>query len=235
MAWLGLGLAAALVTYNIATNRDESTDAAYLLRNLAAGGVLFLVSQAAGLSLDDLGLAPADLDDGWRWGRLAVVGVAVGSAVAGALANRVPLLSQLLSDRRADLPLDRLMFHVLVRIPVGTAAFEEFAFRGLLLSAFAASWGDGWAVVTSSLAFGFWHVGPARLTARINGRNEPQQVRADVFTAVAATTLGGVGFALLRLGSGSLLAPVLAHASINAFGLLVAAVVQRTGGVEPRS
>ncbi|MDX1657465.1 MAG: CPBP family intramembrane glutamic endopeptidase [Nitriliruptorales bacterium] len=235
MAWLGLALAVALVAYNLATNRDESTDAAYLLRNLAAGGVLLLLARAAGLGLDDLGLAPEELDDGWRWGRLAVVGVAVASAVAGALATRVPLLSRLLSDRRADLPLDRLVFHVLVRIPFGTAAFEELAFRGVLLGAFALSWGEGWAVAASSVAFGLWHVGPAGLTARINGREDPDQVRKEVVTAVAVTTLGGIGFGLLRLGSGSLLAPVLAHASINAFGLLVAAVVQHTGGVEPRS
>lgn len=228
MTVLALALSAALIVYNTVTNRERSRESTYILRNLAVGIGLLLIARVAGLTWRELGLGPDAVDDGWRWGRLVVLVVAVGAAAVGALAGRVPAFARLLSDRRADLPTDQLAFHTLVRIPIGTAAFEEFAFRGVLFASFATAWGQGWAVAASSIAFGLWHVGPARLTAEINQHQDPHRIRRDVLVAVLVTTAGGVGFALLRLGSGSLLAPVLAHAAINIFGLLVAAVVQRT-------
>ncbi|MDX1622063.1 MAG: CPBP family intramembrane glutamic endopeptidase [Nitriliruptorales bacterium] len=228
MTALALALTVALVGYSVVTNLDRSRESTYILRNLAIGVALAVVARAAGLSWSEMGLAREALDDGWRWGRLVAIAVAVGAAVVGALAGRVPAIDRALQDRRADLPPRQLAFHALVRIPIGTAAFEEFAFRGVLLAAFTAAWGQGWGVAASSLAFGLWHIGPARLTARINHRDDPRQLRREVVGAVALTTLGGVAFALLRLGSGSLLAPVLAHTSTNVFGLLVAATVQQT-------
>jgi membrane protease YdiL (CAAX protease family) len=44
-----------------------------------------------------------------------------------------------------------------------------------------------------------------------------------VLGTIAATTAAGIVFALLRLRSGSLLAPVLAHVATNSFAYLGAA------------
>lgn len=219
-----VALAVALVAYNTVTNRTPTRDATYLVRNLAVGAALVAGALAAGLSLAQLGLAADGVTDGWRWGRLVVLVVAVLAAVAGALADRVPVIGGALDDRRADLPPQHLAFHVLVRIPLGTALFEEVAFRGVLLAAFAEAVGTGWAVVASSVAFGLWHVGPTRLATRENEVDDDRTARRRVVAAVALTTVGGGGFALLQVGSGSLLAPVLAHAAINGFALLLAAV-----------
>lgn len=211
------------MAYNTVANRGRTREATYLLRNLATGAVLVAIAVAAGLTPERLGLAPDAVADGLRWGRLVVLAVAVLTAVAGALAGRVPALAVALDDDRADLPPGQLAFHVLVRIPLATAAFEELAFRGVLLAAFDEALGTPAAIIASSIAFGLWHVGPTRLTARLNGVDDPTSIRRRVAVAVVVTAIGGVGLALLRLGSGSLLAPLLAHWATNAFALLLAA------------
>lgn len=228
MLFLAIAVSVALVAYNTLANLAVTREWVYLARNLAAGTALVVVAHTAGLTWRDLGLDPEALDAGLRWGRLVVLGAAVGAATAGALAPHVGAIERALADQRADLPPGRLVYHVLVRIPVGTAAFEEVAFRGVLLAVYTEAIGGAWAVVASSVTFGLWHIGPARLTAHLNDRTDPRVVRREIAVAVLVTTVGGVAFALLRLGSDSLLAPVLAHASINAFGLLVAAVTHRT-------
>jgi membrane protease YdiL (CAAX protease family) len=230
---LAVAVAAGLVAFNIVTNLQTSRDVTYLVRNLVAGAALVGITRLAGLSWDDLGLAPTIVGAGWQLGRFAVVIVAVATALLGALAGRVAAVHRVLADRRGDLPPRRLAFHALVRIPLGTAAFEELAFRGVLLALFADAVSIHWAVAAQAVAFGLWHVGPSRLTARLNGRSDPVAVRREITVAVVATTLGGAGFALLRLGSGSLLAPVMAHAAINVFGLLLAAVLRQASDPGP--
>ena len=56
----------------------------------------------------------------------------------------------------------------------------------------------------------------ARISARAGGRP------AHVLGTVAATAAAGVGFALLRLRSRSVAAPVLAHAAVNQLGYAAA-------------
>lgn len=224
---LAVVLSLALVAFNLLTNRHPSHEAVYLARNLAAGVGLVAVARWAGLTWEDLGLAPADLDSGLVWGGVVAGVVALGAAVAGVARHRVPVLRRALVDQRADLVPARLAFQVAVRIPVGTAAFEELAFRGVLLAAWAVPLSTAGAVAAQAVAFGLWHVGPTRLSLRINARTDPDLVRRDVAVAVVVTAVGGVAFALLRLGSGSLLAPVLAHTSTNVAGLLLAAATTR--------
>lgn len=231
---VAFALAVVLVAYNTVTNLRPSTEATYLVRNLVTGVLLVGIARAAGLSWGDLGLGADAVGAGWRWGRVAVIAVAVGVAAVAALAGRFPAVARLLSDRRADLPPRLLAYHVLVRIPVGTAAFEEVAFRGVLLGAFLATVPTAWAVVASSVAFGLWHLAPTRRSLEINDVRDPGDRRRELVNAVTATTVAGVVLSLLRLGSGSVLAPVLAHAAVNALGMLAAAVFQRTGGVGDR-
>lgn len=229
---LPLALAVALVAYSSVTNRTPSRESTYLARNVAAGLVLVLVARLVGLSWAGLGLGVADLDTGWRWGGLGLVVVAVGTVLTGGVAAVAPRVRRAVADPRADLPARRLWFQVLVRIPVGTAAFEELAFRGVLLAAFAQALPTAGAVAAQAVAFGLWHVGPTRLTLRsrptTTGAREPVVVAA----AVGATTAAGVALALLRLVADSLLAPVMVHATVNALGLLLAAALRSRGPVE---
>jgi membrane protease YdiL (CAAX protease family) len=74
----------------------------------------------------------------------------------------------LLGDRRAALAPRELAWQTLVRIPVGTAAFEELAFRGVLYGLLHRAGGKRVALAGSSVAFGLWHVGPALAALRLN-------------------------------------------------------------------
>lgn len=223
-----LGLAVALVAWNTVTNRRPSRESTYLLRNAAAAVVLLLVARAAGLSWADLGLGAGAVDAGWRWGGLAVLLAAVVTAALGALAGAWPRLRPALADPRAALPPGRLAFQVVVRIPLGTALFEELAFRGVLQAMAEEAVPVAFAVALQAVAFGLWHVGPTRLALRERARppDLSGQVRV-VAAAVVVTAVAGVVLGVLRAHTDSLLAPVLAHAAVNAFGLLLAAALHR--------
>lgn len=225
---LASALAVGLVVYSVVTNRHPTGHATYILRNLATGALLVLLARWAGLGWELLGLGAGHVAAGLRWGWLAVLVVAVGVAAGAALADRIPAVARLLADRRADLEPSELAFHASVRIPVGTALFEEVAFRGVLLGAFLATTSTVLAVAVSSVAFGLWHVVPTLQTLSINDVEDRSARRGTVVAAVVATTLAGVVLAVLRLVSGSVVAPVLAHAAINSLGLLAAALHRRT-------
>ena len=51
-----------------------------------------------------------------------------------------------------------LTYFVLLRQPIGTALFEEFAFRGVLYGAWLRAGGERLAFIATSIAFALWHV-----------------------------------------------------------------------------
>lgn len=111
-------------------------DDGYLLRNLLLTALLLLGAYRAGWGADDLGLSPAHLRRGVTVGLVAVAVIAAGLVGGVLLADRVPLVSSLLADERAVAASDRLLYEALLRIPLGTAVFEEILFRGVLFGAF---------------------------------------------------------------------------------------------------
>lgn len=206
--------------------RDDG-ELAYLGRNALAAAVLALRARHEQLDLRELGLHPAELDRGWRVARQALVAATAGGLVCAAVAPRVLLARRLLRDRRAALPPRQLAWQALVRIPLGTAAFEEFAFRGVLSAQLARAYGQDVGLAGSSVAFGLWHVGPTLAALRLNGIATGRW-RACL-AAVVATTAGGLGLGGLRVISRHLVASWLTHWATNAIGLLVAARWQRAG------
>jgi uncharacterized protein len=224
--WIALLVTVAAVGWSLVANLVVG-DRGYVLRNLVATALVVWLATLATLSLEDLGLATDTLGEGWRWGRLTVVAAAVVVALAAGLADRLRPVAALLGDRRAALPFPELVSAVLVRIPLGTALFEEVLFRGVVLAALQQVGSTGFAVAWSSIAFGLWHIAPTIVALRENGvpPASPAGQRA-ILGAVLVTTLAGIGFAGLALASGSLLAPFLAHWAVNAFGLLAAATSQ---------
>jgi membrane protease YdiL (CAAX protease family) len=213
----GLATAAALVAYNTVTNIGHDTDRGYVLRNVTAGAVLVGLARRRGLTWWELGLRPADLRSGWLWGGVVASGIA-GTVVLTALrARRRDLGHRLLSDRRAELDSRELAWQTLVRIPVGTAGFEEVAFRSVLFAVLHRAGGWPLALVGSSAAFGLWHIGPTLAALRLN--NVRGHRIGPTAAAVVATTAAGVGFGVLRLLSGHVVACWLAHWASNAVGL----------------
>jgi predicted Abi (CAAX) family protease len=138
--------------------------------------------------------------------------VAVATAVA------IPSTRRLLADEKitGTSPAEAA-FETLLRIPLETALAEEVIFRGVLLALGQRSRSNGWAVGTSSVLFGLWHVVPTlgSLARSANGRSSGGRVAASTTAVVATTAVAGAGFAGLRLLSGSVIAPIIAHATVN--------------------
>ncbi|MFQ5966207.1 MAG: CPBP family intramembrane glutamic endopeptidase [Acidimicrobiia bacterium] len=222
------GTVGLLAIYNFLSNRVFPT-ASYVPANLAMSGILLGLGRAGGLSWGEMGLARKRLSDGLKWGLGTAAVVAVG-VTALAL---VPAFRSFFEDQRVtDASSAEAAYEVLVRIPLGTAVFEEVAFRGVLLGLLLSLTTTGRAVAISSSLFGLWHILPTldalETSPVIETTEAALGVAGALAAAVAATTVAGFGFSWLRLRSGSLLAPMLAHASVNSLGFLAAYVLIRS-------
>ena len=80
-----------------------------------------------------------------------------------------------------------------------------------------------WAVVACSVLFGLWHV-PGVLDATSGSAGHVLAAAGGTFVATFAA---GVLFCWLRIRSGTLLAPVMAHLATNTLALVVAWLVVR--------
>jgi len=192
-----------------------------------AAAAIAVAGGAAGLALAtgstpaDLGLSVRRLRSGAAWG----AGPSALAAVVLCIASVLPVSDALFEDDRyADLEGSQLAFEVLVRIPLATAVFEELLFRGVLLALLLRDRRPLYAVAASSVAFGLWHVFSASAFAEANqGSGSVAGALVVVPVTIAVTAAAGAVLAWLRLRSGSILAPVLVHATVNAAALLLAA------------
>jgi uncharacterized protein len=207
---------------NVAINR-VLPDAAYVPWNVGLTGVLAWLARRAGARPHDVGLDRRHLTRGLGTGVAAVGAVAAGYAMT--LTRDDP---DALRDRRAsDLDAATARYHVLVRIPVGTALTEEFAFRGVVPALLTRAGATPRAAsVASSVLFGLWHVLPSRElrqandgVSRLADRVGPVGVTA---VSIAATGVAGQVLHRLRVRGRHLATPVLAHWAVNALGLLAA-------------
>ena len=171
------------------------------------------------------------LRSGARWG-LAAAGVAV--LLAGTVAL-LPASRHYLADATAaGMGTGRVLYESLVRIPLGTAVVEEVIFRGAIYGLLSRVWKVPAAALIASVLFGLWHVLPTLSTlSTVRGAGVLAGTTAgavSVLVTVAATTGAGLIFVWLRERSGSLLAPILAHAGLNAsafaFGAMLATSVR---------
>ena len=195
----------------------------YVAANLGATVALLLLAGRLGLSRGELGLEAGPAGVGLRWGGWAAL--VAGLVLAGGAA--IPALRPLFDDARtAGIGPGLLAYRALVRIPLGTALLEEVAFRGVLFSAWRRRSTVRVAAVGSSIVFGLWHIRPAFDLLAENDVSAGGPGRAlAVLAAVAGTTVAGVVFCWLRVGSGSLVAPYLAHAALNSLATIAAFVV----------
>jgi membrane protease YdiL (CAAX protease family) len=207
---LALGvLVAVLATWNL--TRDPLVPGSYhLTANVLLTAVVLGVAGAGGLRAADLGLRRASLGSGFAYG-----GVVVGVVLAG-LVVAVLVAPRAFRDDRVDVSLGRMLFEVLVEIPLATVMFEEVAFRGVLLGLLRKRLPTWPAVVVSALLFGLWHVDG------VLHRHDGPGLAAAVAGTVLATTVAGLGFAWLRVRSDSLVAPMLAHWATNSLAFVVA-------------
>jgi membrane protease YdiL (CAAX protease family) len=183
--------------------------------NLVLAAGLVAGARALGISWHALGLDPGGLETGLLWGA-AAAGVTI---LGAALLALTPLLRGVTDLRAVRMVPREMAFHYLVRIPFGTALSEEVIFRGVLLALMG---GGPAAILISSVAFGLWHIGASLDFLRANRPRAGRDAKVlAVVSGVALTTVGGIGFCVLRVIGESLLAPFLAHTVINIVGLTV--------------
>lgn len=192
----------------------------------AAAVALVALVRARGLGWADLGLGRENFRSGAGYA-LAAVGLVLTVVAVGAL---LPWTRPMfLNDRYATL--SGAVLASMVIIPLQTVIPEELAFRGVLHGALDRAWGFRGVAAAGSLLFGLWHVasslglttGNAGLT-RVLGGGAAGTV-AGIALAVVATGAAGFVFTWLRRRSGSLIAPIALHWSLNGMGALAAALV----------
>ena len=198
----------------------------YPVVNGCAAAAVLAAAAGSGLTAADLGLRRDRLRAGFRCGSAAAAPV----VAAFGLAALTPATRPLLNDQRiAGLDRRQLAYQVLLRIPVGTVAWEEIAFRGVLQAALRRVLAEPAATVVGSTVFGLWHIRPTAEALAVNRLATDRGARITAVTAVAAGTAGaGAVLSLLRERSGSLAAPVLLHLAANCAGSLASALARPT-------
>jgi uncharacterized protein len=226
MRWLAAALSIALLVWSFFANLGLG-ETLYVRRNLLLTAALLLVARAVHLPATEVGFGRAQLVRGLRWGAGAALLVATVLGVGLLLQDHVEAFALLLSDQRAVMPLGGVLYQATLRIPLGTALFEEVAFRGVLLAILTRAMRPGSAMAVSSVVFGLWHIPPTMVALQVNGvvASSPAGISA-IAGAVLVTSVAGMMFCWLRARSGSLLAPILAHWSTNSLGLLAAVSTQ---------
>ena len=221
----GQAVGIVLVALAVAKVVDRAVPDADVAVGLGLVACLVAVARVRGLTAADLGLARSTWPAGLRWG--AAAAALVGTAYA--LAYVTGPVREALPDGEGGLGRSAL-WTVLVVIPLGTVLPEELAFRGLLLALLGRRYGLLAAILLSSGLFGLWHVVPSlgggtatATIASVVGADAAGTVVRVVVTVVF-TSLAGVLLCAVRLRSGSLVAPVLAHWTVNGLGVIVTLV-----------
>ncbi|MFD6857397.1 CPBP family intramembrane glutamic endopeptidase [Rhodococcus sp. NPDC060086] len=224
-AWVDVSVVVAVL---VATNliAHFTTVWASIATVPVAAGVLVAIMRQRGMHWNELGLSPRH----WKRGTLYSVG-AVGLVLAVvAIGIALPFTRQFfLSERYATM--SGALVASMIIIPLQTVIPEELAFRGVLHGTLERVWGARGVFAAGSLLFGLWHIassfgltaGNAGLSAFLGAGIWAQVV--GIAGAVVATAAAGFVFTWLRRRSGSILAPIALHWSINGAGALAAALV----------
>src|SRR5271155_21842 len=194
------------------------------------------VGLIAWLRFNGLGWAELGLGrDHWKSGvayALAAMALVVTVIAVGVLS---PLTRPMFMNNHYATISGALVASMII-IPLQTVIPEELAFRGVLHGALNRAWGFRGVALVGSLLFGLWHVATSLgLTSsnvgftRLFGGGIVGML-AGVTLAVLATAAAGFVFSWLRRRSGSLLAPIALHWSLNGLGARAAALVWRRSG-----
>lgn len=215
------GVIVAMVGFQFLTRRVEGPP--YVIAALLTTTCLVFIAWKHDLTWTELGLGRSTWLTGilWSLGIIVVIGAVIGTA------GGIPRMHKYFADdRHADADGLQTSRKVLLDIPLGTVLIEEFAFRGVLLALMVQQWGTVWAVVWTSVLFGLWHVMPA-LEMHDAHQEATGHVLVTVGSTVLFTGLSGVGFALLRIWTGSLFPPAALHWAANGTGIVVTFFVHR--------
>ena len=201
-----------------------------------AAAAMLGIARGAGISWAELGLGRDELGSGVRTGAIAAASAA-GAVFAGAA---LPGTRSFFLDERAAADRYGGLAAELARIAFVAVPAEELTYRSALLGLRLGCGGRPGAVAWSSLLFGLSHVLPtlSTMSQTALGRHlaqRPLRQAAFVTGNVAVTGLAGAVFAWLRLRSGSVAAPLLAHAALNSAALLAARIAYGRAARRPKA
>ena len=193
-----------------------------------AVAALLGIARVAGVSWAELGLGRGKLGSGLRTG--VVAGGCAAAVVFAGVA--LPATRGFFADERAATG-GGLAVEV-ARITFAAVPPEELTYRSVLLGLQLGNGSRAGAVAWSSALFGLSHIQPtlSTMSQTAVGQHLAQRpLRQAAFVAgnVAATGAAGAVFAWLRLRSGSVLAPLLAHAALNDSALIAGRLAHRLG------
>jgi uncharacterized protein len=189
------------------------------------------IGLVAWLRVNGLGWAELGLGrEHWKSGAAYAAGAVASVMAVIAVGALLPLTRPMFMNQHYATISGALLASMII-IPLQTVIPEELAFRGVLHGALNRAWGFRGVALAGSLLFGMWHIATSLgLTSsnvgftRIFGGGVVGMV-AGVVLAVVATAAAGFVFSWLRRRSGSLLAPIALHWSLNGLGALAAAMV----------
>lgn len=218
---------AVIAGYNLIQNRLLPSSL-YVPANIVVSAVLVAMARRAGCSWRELGLDPEKAGGGVRLGLQA----ALLTALVTKAATRPTPRRHFLDQRAAAQNTNDILYHTLVRFPLGTALFEETAFRGSMESVWREEGStEARAAVATAVLFGLWHIIPTRDALRgnavIDHLGSGWSRAAAVVAGAAASGIASLGLSWLRRRSGSLVAPWLAHTAISCAGYLAGVVAWR--------
>lgn len=187
--------------------------------NLSHLGMLAVVlawAACEGLSARELGLGRAGLGRGVLWG----LGLGLLGALPISLFFAFPLVSRqaITHPEYVGVSRGRLLWLVAGQFLLGSAVFEEIAFRGLLHAKLRRLLGPGRALLAGAGVFAAWHLVITWYNLRRS--NLPRALFPLLYPgALAALFAGGLLFGLVRQATGHVAGAVVAH------WVMVAAIV----------
>lgn len=210
-----------LAVHNVVQNSILNEEG-YVTGNLAVTSTLLSLGREAGLECEEMGLSPGNVPTNLR----VAATVLLASATFLAVVPRIPTVRAHLRDERAPAgPRRETMRRAFVRYPVGTALFEEVAFRGVLPALLANERRSG--DLPAALAFAAWHVIPTHHALKVNGVAQGWGSRI-AGTLLGSAAAGIAGYVLSRVArrTRSILAPWLIHSAVNATSYLAVVFAQ---------
>lgn len=198
----------------------------YIPFNLALLGVTLIIARRAGTTWTSMGLRRDRAARGLKLGAVIFAGIVVAMSLALAL----PSANEILRDERfIESSVGLLLFHALIRIPLGTALYEEVLFRGVIFGMLARRYSPLNAAIWSSLLFGLWHILPVLAAMQTNPVGTQISGLTGAAVAVAAAVIGtflaGLILLWIRLRANSIVASVVVHIGTNSTAVIAAIVV----------
>lgn len=198
----------------------------YIPFNLVLLGVTLVIARRAGTTWTSMGLRRDRAKRGAVLGIGIVAGVIAFMLIALSLSSATDVLRD---ERFVESSIGLLLFHALIRIPLGTALYEEVLFRGVIFGMLVRRYTPLKAAIWSSLLFGLWHILPvldAMTTNPVGARfSGVSGAAVAVLVAVAGTFLAGLVFIWIRLVANSVLSSVIVHIGTNSTAIIAAIVV----------